>query len=278
MWGPRTLQSLCGRHPIPPNVEVDGYDDGGSSTCSVLNDRIECAFDGPMPAGGNGENLSFRFRLTSFSDDGKLVSSTTAFAAESDIDPSNNTVLASALEADLNLAPYESAGLADQVSLFTEGNAASFSVSSGFSDDDGDELAYEASRIEIPASHSNNGTISGTPTDGEAGNSFSVTITATDPFGSTADSGFEITVEEAAEPPPPPPPHPRHRAIRAAAAAGLSASSHSQHWDCTCWAGEGSRRPGTPLRSSRTPDSPGQRAGRIAFQPIARAIMELGRD
>jgi len=66
-------------------------------------------------------------------------------------------------------------------------------------------LTYAASGL--PGSLSigfTTGSITGTPTAADAGNTFAVTVTATDNFGASVSDSFNINVNAA--PPPPPPP------------------------------------------------------------------------
>ena len=186
---------------VPPNISAIVSNDDGTPNCSVLANRIECQTT--EINAGSSDLLEFQFTLTASSSSAEVVSSTTAFADQPDANSEDNTAIAILSEIDLNLAPTLVASIAD--STVTENAPANISVSGAFDDGDNDPLTYAASGL--PGSLSigfTTGSITGTPTAADAGNTFAVTVTATDNFGASVSDSFNINVNAA--PPPPPPP------------------------------------------------------------------------
>ena len=175
---------------VPPNVDavVSNY---GGTNCTVLADRIECQTT--EINAGFSNTLEFRYTLASLSSSGEVTSSVTAFADQPDPNSQDNTALASVSEASLNATPTVVSSIADQI--LTEGVSADFTVSSNFDDSDGDQLMFSATGL--PASLSidaTSGSISGTPTIADVGNTFVVTVSATDLFGASASDSFNINI------------------------------------------------------------------------------------
>ena len=87
----------------------------------------------------------------------------------------------------------------------TVGTAINIDGSGSFSDPDGDALIFTAVGFPTASlSLSMAGVVSGTPVAADVG-THSITVTATDPSGATAEDTFSLTVNAAPVVPPPPP-------------------------------------------------------------------------
>lgn len=116
-----------------------------------------------------------------------------ATAAEDPEDDSDDT------SGTVNSAPTVKVQIADMSA--TENQAISFSVADSFEDSDGDALTY--AETGLPGSlgiDTATGMISGTPSATDAGKTFTVTITASDPSGASVDGSFNISISALAPP------------------------------------------------------------------------------
>ncbi len=104
-----------------------------------------------------------------------------------------------------NQAPVLDTPIGNQT--VTAGTAVNVNVAGNFSDPDGDMLMFSGAGAPQSLSISAAGVVSGTPTEADVG-TYSVTITAMDPGGLSANDTFTLTVNSAPPPPPPPPPPP----------------------------------------------------------------------
>jgi len=157
-----------------------------------------------MGPGQQTERPVFEFTLTSLSSSGEIVSSASAFADEPDTNTQDNTVIAVVSEFDLNIIPTFAHPLPDRSLSATV--ATTFPLAGYFEDGDGDPLTFVASGLPQGLSiNMTTGNITGTPSASDVGNTFMVTVTATDNFSASVSDSFDISITPAPSPPAPPP-------------------------------------------------------------------------
>jgi hypothetical protein len=180
---------------LEPGVHFADTDIDTSNNWTATQDAGSISWQGPV---GNELNwgLLFRFSLVTNrnADD--------AMRGYATLHPDNAQAEAPVLRIMVpgsNSAPTGVGSIADQSSL--EGENVSLSVTASFSDPDADPLTFSATGLPPQLQISPTGTVSGTVADAAAG-SYTVVVTARDPWDASATQSFGWTITAGVNNPP----------------------------------------------------------------------------
>lgn len=185
--GPDTATGVQLTDVLPSNVTVAAVTTS-EGTCNVTGTEVQCSMSDLGAGASASVTLELQAQVVA-----SLSNSVTAFAAEHDLAPADNTAFATVDRADLNIAPTSTA-ISGRTA--TEGAAFTLNVSSSFTDADSDPLTYEATGL--PGSltiSAASGVISGTPGTADVRSMpYAVQVTAADTAGASTSETFNLTV------------------------------------------------------------------------------------